>query len=154
MAVAQSDAALVKAAIDKFAPDVKKTIASVRAALRKRFPSAYELVYDNYNFFVIGYAPSNKPSHTIVTLVADAHHVVISFYRGADVADPKGLLHGEGKQNRFLHLPDGAETLAQPAVRALIDDAEARAPEPMPKTGKIVTIMRSVSAKQRPRRLV
>ena len=28
----------------------------MRRALRKRFQTANELVYDNYNFFVIGYS--------------------------------------------------------------------------------------------------
>jgi hypothetical protein len=30
--------------------------------MRKRLPAANELVYDNYNFLVIAYCPSNKGS--------------------------------------------------------------------------------------------
>jgi len=40
--------------IAKFAPEMAKRIRAARANMRKRIPQAVELVYDNYNFFVIG----------------------------------------------------------------------------------------------------
>ena len=43
--------------IAKFDPAHQRLIRDLRAALRRRFPAAHELVYDNYNFFVIGYWP-------------------------------------------------------------------------------------------------
>ncbi|MDP9025824.1 MAG: hypothetical protein M3N13_10680, partial [Candidatus Eremiobacteraeota bacterium] len=78
--------------------------------------------------------------------------VNLSFYRGADVSDPSGLLVGSGKQNRFLRLSDGAKTLAQPGVAELLNIAEAQTPAPMRDRGPLVSIMRSISSKQRPRR--
>ncbi len=42
-------------------------------ALRRRFPTAHELVYDNYNFFVIGYSPTERPSDSIVSIAAGAN---------------------------------------------------------------------------------
>jgi hypothetical protein len=139
-------------ALAKFAPAVRATILDVRAALRRRFPTAFELVYDNYNFFVIGYSATERPSDCVVSIAADANGVNLSFYRGAGVPDPAGLLQGSGKQNRFLRLPEGAASLAGPSVAALLDAAEATAPKPMRTAGEIETIVRSVSAKQRPRR--
>ncbi len=48
--------------IEKFEPDHQSLIRDARKALRKRFAEAYELVYDNYKLFVIGYsAPSGRP---------------------------------------------------------------------------------------------
>jgi len=88
----------------------------------------------------------------IVSIAADVNGVGLSFYRGADIRDPRDLLAGSGKQNRFLRLPDGVETLAQPGVAELLNVAEAQAPKPMREHGALVSIMRSVSAKQRPRR--
>lgn len=35
----------------------QQLIRAVRRAVRKPLPTANELVYDNYNFFVIGYSP-------------------------------------------------------------------------------------------------
>lgn len=150
-AKAESPARQVAGFIGKFDPRVARVIRSCRAALRKRFPTATEIVYDNYNFFVIGYSPTSRPSDTIVSLAAAANGVGLSFYHGASLPDPKGILLGAGAQNRFIRLPD-ATVLGEPAVRALIDAATRQANVPLPKTGRVTTIVKSISAKQRPRR--
>ena len=54
--------------IDKFAPEDQRLIRAVRAAVRRRFPTANELVWDNYNFFVIGYSPTERPTDSIVSI--------------------------------------------------------------------------------------
>ena len=54
--------------IDKFEPKHQILIRAVRKTLRRRFPTAHELVYDNYNFFVIGYCPTERPSDCIFQL--------------------------------------------------------------------------------------
>ena len=61
--------------IKKFDADNQTLIVKLRKALRKRFPTANELVYDNYNFFVIGYSPTERPSDTIVSMAAAANGV-------------------------------------------------------------------------------
>jgi Domain of unknown function (DU1801) len=140
----------VEGFIDKFDPAMGKRIREVRAALRKRFPTAIELVYDNYNFFVIGYCATEKSSDCIVSLAANSKGVGLSFYYGADVPDPHGILQGSGSQNRFVRL-EGAKTLKDPHVAEAIDAAVAIAETPLPKE-KGYTVVRSVSAKQKPRR--
>jgi len=47
--------------IEKFESAMTQRIRAVRATLRKRFPTGIELVYDNYNFFVIGYSTTERP---------------------------------------------------------------------------------------------
>lgn len=54
--------------VDKFEPKNQTLIRAVRKALRKRLPTAHELVYDNYNFFVIGYAPTERPTDSILSI--------------------------------------------------------------------------------------
>ena len=54
--------------IAKFDPPMAILIRSVRTALQKRLPAANELVYDNYNFFVIGYCSTDRASDCIVSL--------------------------------------------------------------------------------------
>jgi len=71
--------------IAKFDPTMAKLIRSVRAALRKRFPTANELVYDNYNFFVIGYCTTERSSDCLVSLAAQAKGVALSFYYGSTI---------------------------------------------------------------------
>ena len=137
--------------IRKFEPKHQTLIRAVRKALQKRFPTANELVYDNYNFFVIGYGPTERPSDCIVSLAAAANGVGLCFIHGAALPDPKKILGGSGKQTRFLRLPT-ARVLEQPAVRTLLTLALERAKTPMPGKGRGKLIISSVSAKQRPRR--
>lgn len=138
--------------IDKFSPQMARAIRAVRAALRKRLPAANELVYDNYNFFVIGYSPTLRPSHTIAALVADGHGVRLAFYWGSKLPDPAGILKGDGTQNRFLPL-EGAKDLARPEVEALMAAAIAQSKAPLAQAGRGSLIIRSISPRQRPRRL-
>ena len=51
----------LKGFIAKFDPAVGKQIRQCRSAMRKRFPTANELGYDNYNFFVIAIALQIAP---------------------------------------------------------------------------------------------
>src|SRR6188474_123993 len=80
--------------IAKFNAGDRALIRSVRAAVRKKLPTAHELVYDNYNFFVIGYSATERPSDAIVSIAAAANGVGLSFYRGATLPDPQGILEG------------------------------------------------------------
>ena len=137
--------------IRKFDPENQALILKIRKALRKRFPTANELVYDNYNFFVIGYSPTERPSDTIVSMAAAANGVGLCFIQGARLKDPQKILTGSGKQTRFLRLPS-AEVLARPEVEALIAAAIAQSKTPLPAKGPGALVIRSVSAKQRPRR--
>ena len=137
--------------IGKFDPGVATLIRSSRSAMRKRLPTALELVYDNYNFFVIGYSSTERASDCVVSLACGANGVSLSFYYGATLPDPDGVLLGNGNQNRFVRL-ESARTLAEPAVERLITAALAQAKTPMPASGKTRTIVKSISAKQRPRR--
>jgi hypothetical protein len=135
----------------KFDPVNAKVIRACRAELRKRLPTAIEIVYDNYNFFVIGYCATERPSSCIVSLVASAKGVALSFYHGARLPDPHGILQGSGKQNRFVRLPS-AKTLREPAVSALVTAAVAQADSPLSTEGTGYLRIQSISAKQRSRR--
>lgn len=142
--------AQLDAFIAKFSPEHQRVIRDVRKALRTRFKGAFELVYDNYNFFVIGYSPTERPSDAIVSMASGSNGVGLCFIHGAKLADPHHVLSGSGKQTRFVHL-DTAATLKRPEIEALIAEAIARAKVPLPKNGTGALVVRSISAKQRPR---
>jgi hypothetical protein len=137
--------------IAKFGPEDQRLIRSVRGAVRKRFSTAHELVYDNYNFFVIGYSPTERPSDTIVSIAARANGLGLCFIHGASLPDPKKVLQGSGNQTRFIRL-ESAKRLAEPEVEALIAAAIAQARIPLPASGRPKLIIRSIAAKQRPRK--
>ena len=137
--------------IEKFEPKLQLLIRGARKALRRRFPSAYELVYDNYNFFVIGYSPTERPSDAIVSLTAAAKGVGLCFIHGATLRDPNERLLGSGTQTRFIRL-ESVAVLDEPVVEALLAGAIALAKTPLRAAGRGQLVIRSVSAKQRPRR--
>jgi hypothetical protein len=141
----------VRTFIGKFDAKNQALIRQVRAALRAWFPTGSELVYDNYNFFVLGYAPTERASDAVVSMACSSNGVGLCFIHGAKLPDPAKVLRGSGKQTRFIHL-DSAETLTRPEVETLLSMAIERARTPFPTSGKRKLIVRSVSAAQRPRR--
>ena len=137
--------------IDKFDPPNQKLIRAVRRAMRRRLPAANEIVYDNYNFFVIGYGPTEATSDCIFSIAAAANGVNLFFLNGAKLRDPKRVLLGGGKVVRRIKVPS-ADVLALPEVEDLMAAAIAQSRTPFAKKGRGKLIIRSVSAKQRPRR--
>jgi hypothetical protein len=139
--------------IAKFEPKHQRLIRAMRKTLRKLFPTSFELAYDNYNFFVLGYGPTERPSDCIISMAAGANGVGLCFIRGATLPDPKKLLLGSGKQTRFLRI-ESVEVLTRPEVKALVAAARAESKTAFRSDGPCRLIIRSVSAKQRPRRRV
>jgi hypothetical protein len=137
--------------IAKFDPSIAKLIRQCRAALRKRFPTAIELVYDNYNFFVIGYSPTERPSDAIISLTANAKGVGVCFIYGKRLPDPGKILQGGGNQTRYIRVESAAK-FAKPEIEALLAAAVAQHKTPLPKAGGGYTVIRMISPKQRPRR--
>lgn len=137
--------------VAKFTPEMASLIRAARTKMRKRIPQALELVYDNYNFFVIGYGPTEKAGDAIFSLAAQAKGLSLCFLQGARLPDPSGLLRGAGNVVRNIRL-ESAATLDRPEVGALIAAALERAKTPLLASGSHRLIIKSVSAKQRPRR--
>ena len=149
--MADTPEAQLRRFIEKFEPKHQSLIRAARKTLRRRFPTAYELAYDNYNFFVIGYSPTDRPSDAIVSLTAGASGVGLCFIHGAKLGDPKKLLKGSGSQTRFIRL-ESTDVLLERDVEDLIAAAIAQAKTPLRGAGRGALVIRSVSAKQRPRR--
>jgi hypothetical protein len=147
-----SPAKQVAGFIAKFEPALAKRVRAARAVLRTRyFPTANELVYDNYNALAIGYSSTERVSDVVLSLAVFAKGVNLYFYYGKALDDPDKLLRGNGNQGRFIRLDDVAQ-LDDRRVAALIRAGTAFGDTPMPKTGRGSTIVKSISAKQRPRR--
>jgi hypothetical protein len=122
------------------------------AKLRGILPGAIELVYDNYNALAIGFGPSERSSEAIFSIALFPRWVSLFFLlNGVGLPDPEGRLKGSGKQVRHIVLT-GASDLDEPAVRQLIAAALARSPKAIDPSAPRRMIIKSVSAKQRPRR--
>ena len=143
--------ARLRSYIDRLDPKNQKLVRSVRAALRKRFPTANELAYDYKRFFVIGYSPTDRGIDSIVAIAARTTSVSLYFSQGPKLPDPKRILLGSGKQTRFVQV-DAASLLALPDVEALIAAAIDQARIPLPSKGKGSLIIKTDGAKKRPPR--
>ena len=73
------------------------------------------------------------------------------FYYGKSLPDPHKLLKGEGTQGAFIRL-ESIALLDRPEVIELLDAAVREGDVPLPATGRGITIVKSISAKQKPRR--
>jgi len=147
-----SPAKQVASFIAKFDPQIAKLTRSARSVLRKRFPTAIELVYDNYNALAIGYSSTERTSDVLFSLAVYARGVNLYFMYGRSLPDPHKLLQGSGNQGAFVRLDD-VSVLDEPRVKALIAVAVKQARPPLRARGRGYTIVKSISAKQRPRRV-
>src|SRR5262249_8123916 len=150
-AVARRSAeAQLRTLIDKFAPAHLRLIGAMRRSLRKRLPTAHEVVYEyrNLGAVVISYSPNEHGYEGVLAIRADADGVKLYFSSGKELPDPGKLLQGSS-QARWIHM-ERASTLARPEVASLIEEAIARNRVPFAPTGRGSVVMsRSTSAKMR-----
>jgi hypothetical protein len=137
--------------IDRFAPDTAALARALLAKMRGRLPGATLLVYDNYNALAIGFGATDKASKAVLSLAVYPRWVNLFFLHAAGLPDPQGLLKGEGNKVRHVRLL-GAEGFDDPAIEALIAHAVARSDPLFDPAAEQRLIVRSVAAKQRPRR--
>jgi Domain of unknown function (DU1801) len=135
----------------RYTPEIALALQRCRERLRAHFPRGFELVYDNYNALVCAFGPSERSSEAVLSLAAYPRWVTLFFLKGANLPDPESLLQGSGSEVRSirLHTP---EDLDIPAVSALIARAQAPVGPALAGAQVLKTIVKSVSAKQRPRR--
>src|SRR6476661_6538951 len=103
-----AEAALL-ALIARFAPVHQRLIAAARRSLRKRLPTAHEVVYEYRDCFVISYSPNERGYEGVFAIRASADGVRLYVNRGKGLRDPAKLLQGAGAQTRWIHL-EGAST--------------------------------------------
>ena len=136
----------------KFTPDVEDTAREALRKMRQRLPGAIELVYDNYNALAIGFAPTERASDAIFSIALYPRWVSLFFLmNGMKLRDPKCYLKGSGKMVRHIVL-ETATMIDDPAVQDLMAQALELSPKQIDAGQPRRLIIKSVSAKQRPRR--
>jgi len=136
------------ALLARFDPAIRTLVREARTKLRRRMPTAIELVYDNARALAIGFASSERMSDTIVSLAVYAGGVNLYFMYGAALRDPNHLLLGSGNQGRFVRL-ESAEMLDRREIEELLAAAIAEGDTPLPTSGRGRFIIKSVSPKRR-----
>lgn len=135
----------------RFTPEICARATQAIATMRARLPGATVMVYDNYNALAVGFGPNDRASQAILSIAAFPRNVALCLIRGVGLPDPHGILKGGGNQVRNVRL-DTPATLDDPRVIEIIAAAVRASPKAIPVDAPGPLIIKSISAKQRPRR--
>src|SRR5262249_18647627 len=142
----------LRAGIARFSPPIRAIANATLARLRALMPGANEFIYDNYNAFVVGFGPNDRPSDAVFSVVVYPKQVNLGFIHGAVLDDPDKVLQGSGTQFRHIKLIPDASVLDRPEVGAVMARAIADADAPFdPRHLRSVSV-RMIAKKRRPRR--
>jgi hypothetical protein len=137
--------------IAKFSPQVAKLGRAAIARMRKLLPAAHVLVYDNFNALAVGFAPNERSSTAVFSIVLYPRWVSLFLLKGAGLPDPHKRLSGSGNVVRHVVLTEIA-VLDDPQIRELMQQALARAGVSLQAGKRGPIVVKSISARQRPRR--
>jgi len=137
--------------LSKYTPEMAAEAVAALERLRPQVPGAVEMVYDNYNALVVGFGATERPSEAVLSIAVMPRWVTLCFLQGATLPDPHGLLRGGGNVVRNIRLGSAAD-VDRPEVRELIALAVAGSQTPFDPARPRRMVIRSISAKQRPRR--
>ncbi|HEX6377018.1 MAG TPA: DUF1801 domain-containing protein [Allosphingosinicella sp.] len=135
----------------RFTPEMEALAHALIGRMRARLPGAAILVYDNYNAVATGFGPTGKASQAVLSLAVFPRWVTLHFLNGAGLPDPGGILRGAGSRVRHVRIHD-PHALDDPSIEALIAAAVARSQPPFDAAAGQRLMIKSISAKQRPRR--
>jgi hypothetical protein len=151
MAQGKSEEAQLAGFLAKYDAEIADLAEVIRDEMRRLYPTALELVYDNYNALVIGFGPTERATEAIFSIALYPKWVSLFFLQAKGLDDPDKILKGNGSVAKHVVLAS-PDVLHYPAVRELMREAEARAKVGFDPRGVHRLIIKSVSAKQRPRR--
>ena len=137
--------------LQKYSPEMEKLGRAAITHLRKRLPGAFCLAYDNYNALAVGFGPTDKASLIPLSIAFYPKWPTLFLMYGASLDDPHGLLTGKGARIRSVRL-SGLAMLKSDPVDQLISAAVLQVGWKLDPKAKGELVIRSISARQRPRR--
>jgi hypothetical protein len=112
--------------IKKIPPAVRPIVQAARRTVKEVAPKAVEISYQSepprsstYMWKIVRYAVDGA---NVVGIGTFARHSTLFFYRGRELDDGSGLLHGSGKDSRFVTLRAPADA-ERPDVKRLVRKA-------------------------------
>jgi hypothetical protein len=121
-----TDAIPVSDHIKKIPPAVRPIVQAARRTVKEVAPKAIEISYQSepprsstYMWKIVRYAVDGA---NVVGIGTFARHSTLFFYRGRELDDGSGLLHGSGKDSRFVTLRAPADA-ERPDVKRLVRKA-------------------------------
>jgi len=114
--------------LKKVPPAVRPTVLAARRTVKAAAPKAKEIAYNsepprtNRSMWKLARYAVNDAY--VVGIGTFPKHATLFFYRGRELDDGAGLLHGSGKDSRFITLNTRADA-ERPAVKRLVRKAFA-----------------------------
>jgi len=136
-----------------FPAEVRAIALWLREFVWDLYPDSNELIYDNYNALAFGWSPTDRVGHIFCSIAVGrtTHNVHFGFYWGSQIADPKKILLGGGKQYRYI-LVTAEKEFPKSYMKKLLKEAWtnslAKVKDPA-QIKKGQTITKSVSVKKR-----
>ena len=136
-----------------FGNEIKERALWLRTFVWDLYPTANELIYDNYNALAFGWSPTDRVGHTFCSVAVgrSSHNVHFGFYWGSELSDPKQMLLGEGNQYRYI-LVKNKEDFPKAYITKLIKEAYANSLAKVKDKKQLrqgATITKSISTKKR-----
>ena len=79
MAHASSPEQQLASFLAKFTDEIAALAEAILGEMRRLYPTALELVYDNYNALAIGFSPTERPSEAIFSIALFPRWVSLFF---------------------------------------------------------------------------
>src|SRR6476659_10641438 len=110
----------------QFGEEIRNTVFSLREFVWDLYPSANELIYDNYNAVAFGWSPTDRVGHTFCSIAVGrtSKNVHFGFYWGSEISDPEKKLIGEGNQYRYILVED-VKKFPKTYIKKLLKEAYA-----------------------------
>ncbi len=136
-----------------FPEEVQQKALWLREFVWDLYPTANEIIYDNYNAVAFGWSLTDRVGHTFCSVAVGrtSYNVHFGFYWGSEISDPEKKLLGEGNQYRYLLVTD-INKFPKTYIKKLIKEAYANSlakvkDEKQLRNGE--TIVKSISAAKR-----
>ncbi len=136
-----------------FPADMQERALWLRNFVWDLYPTANELIYDNYNALAFGWSISDRVGHLFSTIAVGrtSGNIHFGFYWGASLSDPKKILIGQGNQYRYI-LVKNVDAFPKAYAKKLMKEAYANSMAKVKDKSQLMqgkTIVKSISAAKR-----
>ena len=141
-----------------FGGEIRELVLWLREFVWDLYPTANELIYDNYNALAFGWSPTDRVGHTFCSIAVGrtTKNIHFGFYWGSEIEDPEKILIGQGSQYRYL-LVKNKNSFPKTYIKKLLKEACANSFAKIKDVNQIMkgkTITKSVSTKKREKKSI
>src|SRR5881227_2852705 len=105
--MAKQDTNDLKGFLEAFAPGIQEIALALRDFVWELYPDSNELIYDGPAALAFGWTKSGRAGDTFCSIaIYNNEGVLFGFLKGEALADPRGLLEGNGKHYRYIRVTD------------------------------------------------